>query len=143
VAARAPHGLAVQAGSVHRKCPGERPAACGACKRSWALCRGMRTAWSHRRPTVRLCSLLCAAGGASSSSAGPGDVPVEAARGAGDFDAERELDAAMLPVEVKEQRLSGLLQSLLCGACLGALITLREVGERSTSADMHMQQFPL
>lgn len=35
------------------------------------------------------------------------------------FDAERELDAAMLPVEVKEQRVSGLIQSLLCGACLG------------------------
>lgn len=49
---------------------------------------------------------------------GTGDVPVESP-GTKDFDAERELDAAMLPVEVKEQRLSGLIQSILCGACLG------------------------
>jgi hypothetical protein len=63
-----------------------------------------------------------AAGGTPGSSTGPGDVPVSTKRrGGGDFDAERELDAAALPVEVKEQRLSGLLQSLLCGACLGAL----------------------
>ena len=47
----------------------------------------------------------------------------------------------MLPVEVKEQRLSGLLQSLLCGACLGALcgaqgaVLLRGAGLRSRSVD--------
>jgi hypothetical protein len=55
-------------------------------------------------------------------------VPVVTAHKRGDFDAERELDAAMLPVEVKEQRLSGLLQSLLCGACLGALSRAQGAG---------------
>ena len=73
-------------------------------------------------------------------------MPVETAHKHGDFDAERELDAAMLPVEVKEQRLSGLLQSLLCAACLGALSRaqgaglLRGAGLRPRSVDTQQQR---
>ena len=115
---------------------------CGTAALSWQ-CNHQASAVCqvHCTTIVRMAGAPLAAGGTSSSSAGPGDVPVETAHKRGDFDAERELDAAMLPVEVKEQRLSGLLQSLLCGACLGALcraqgaVLLRGAGLRSRSVD--------
>ena len=36
------------------------------------------------------------------------------------LEVERQLDS-FLPMEVQEQRMSGLIQSLLCAACLGEL----------------------
>ena len=92
-----------------------------------------------QQPGIRLAGCRCtdrpsglpnhagpASSAPSSSAAGPGDVPVGKAPGdegrspgGGDaFDVERELDG-LLPVEVKEQRVSGLIQSALCGVALG------------------------
>jgi len=42
------------------------------------------------------------------------------------FDPEKDVDP-LLPVEVKEQRLSNLLQSLLVGASVGAMPVLRKI----------------
>lgn len=42
------------------------------------------------------------------------------------FDPEKDVDV-LLPVEVKEQRLSNLLQSLLVGACVGAMPALKRI----------------
>ena len=42
------------------------------------------------------------------------------------FDPEKDVDD-LLPVEVKEQRLSNLLQSLMVGGCLGAMPLLKKI----------------
>jgi hypothetical protein len=42
------------------------------------------------------------------------------------FDPEKDVDD-LLPVEVKEQRLSNLLQSLLVGGCVGAMPLLKKI----------------
>ena len=55
-----------------------------------------------------------------------GPAPGDAAPGPGHafpthaLEVERQLDS-FLPTEVQEQRMSGLIQSLLCAACLGEL----------------------
>ncbi|KAI5075274.1 hypothetical protein GOP47_0009350 [Adiantum capillus-veneris] len=54
----------------------------------------------------------------SGSIAGPIDETV--------FDPEKDVDD-LLPMEVKEQRLSNLLQSLMVGACLGAMPILKKI----------------
>ncbi|CAN6467229.1 unnamed protein product [Victoria cruziana] len=42
------------------------------------------------------------------------------------FDVEKEIDD-LLPVEVKEQRLSNLMQAIMVGACLGAMPVLKKI----------------
>lgn len=42
------------------------------------------------------------------------------------FDVEKEIDD-LLPVEVKEQRLSNLLQAIIVGACVGAMPFLKKI----------------
>lgn len=42
------------------------------------------------------------------------------------FDVEKEIDD-LIPVEVKEQRLSNLLQSLMVGGCLAAMPLLKKI----------------
>ena len=42
------------------------------------------------------------------------------------FDPEKDVDD-LLPVEVKEQRLSNLLQSLMVGGCVGAMPLLKKI----------------
>ncbi|MCO5603273.1 hypothetical protein L7F22_057422 [Adiantum nelumboides] len=54
----------------------------------------------------------------SGSIAGPVDESV--------FDPDKDVDE-LLPMEVKEQRLSNLLQSLMVGACLGAMPILKQI----------------
>lgn len=50
------------------------------------------------------------------------DAPVDEAV----FDIEKEIDD-LLPVEVKEQRLSNLLQSIMVGCCVAAMPFLRKI----------------
>ncbi|XP_051141618.1 boron transporter 1-like isoform X2 [Andrographis paniculata] len=56
------------------------------------------------------------------SSMGSFDAPVDEAV----FDVEKEIDE-LLPVEVKEQRVSNLLQALMVGGCVGAMPALRMI----------------
>ncbi|RWW58744.1 hypothetical protein BHE74_00034363 [Ensete ventricosum] len=56
------------------------------------------------------------------SSMGNFDAPVDETV----FDIEKEIDD-LLPVEVKEQRLSNLLQAMMVGGCVGALPFLRKI----------------
>eukprot|EP00249_Psilotum_nudum_P003874 c17374_g1_i1 orf=377-2371(-) len=56
------------------------------------------------------------------SSSGNPDAPVDESI----FDPEKEVDV-LLPVEVKEQRLSNLLQSLMVGGCVGAMPILKKI----------------
>ncbi|RWR94381.1 putative boron transporter 2 [Cinnamomum micranthum f. kanehirae] len=56
------------------------------------------------------------------SSMGTFDAPVDESI----FDIEKEIDD-LLPVEVKEQRLSNLLQSMMVGGCVAALPFLRKI----------------
>ena len=42
------------------------------------------------------------------------------------FDIEKEIDN-LLPVEVKEQRLSNLLQSVMVGGCVGAMPFIKKI----------------
>lgn len=56
------------------------------------------------------------------SSMGTFDAPVDESV----FDIEKEIDD-LLPVEVKEQRLSNLLQSAMVGGCVAALPFLRKI----------------
>ena len=56
------------------------------------------------------------------SSMGTFDAPVDESV----FDIEKEIDD-LLPVEVKEQRLSNLLQSMTVGGCVAALPFLRKI----------------
>lgn len=56
------------------------------------------------------------------SSMGTFDAPVDESV----FDIEKEIDD-LLPVEVKEQRLSNLLQSMMVGGCVAALPFLRKI----------------
>lgn len=56
------------------------------------------------------------------SSMGNIDAPVDELV----FDIEKEIDD-LLPVEVKEQRLSNLLQALMVGGCVGAMPFLKKI----------------
>lgn len=56
------------------------------------------------------------------SSMGNIDAPVDESV----FDIEKEIDD-LLPVEVKEQRLSNLLQALMVGGCVGAMPFLKKI----------------
>ena len=56
------------------------------------------------------------------SSQGYIDAPVDEVV----FDVNKDVDD-LLPVEVKEQRLSNLLQSLMAGACVGAMPVLKKI----------------
>ncbi|XP_010546941.1 PREDICTED: probable boron transporter 3 [Tarenaya hassleriana] len=56
------------------------------------------------------------------SSLGNSDEPVDETV----FDVEKEIDN-ILPVEVKEQRLSNLLQALMVGGCVGAMPLIRKI----------------
>lgn len=56
------------------------------------------------------------------SSMGSLDAPVDESV----FDIEKEIDD-LLPVEVKEQRLSNLLQSIMVGACIAAMPVLKKI----------------
>ena len=53
-------------------------------------------------------------------------MKTEAHAGELDFDPEKDVDL-LLPVEVKEQRLSNLLQSLLVGGCVAAMPLLKKI----------------
>lgn len=57
-----------------------------------------------------------------SASSGILDAPVDESI----FDPEKDVDE-LLPVEVKEQRLSNLLQSLMVGGCVGAMPILKKI----------------
>lgn len=56
------------------------------------------------------------------STSGYMDAPVDAAI----FDVDKDVDD-LLPVEVKEQRLSNLLQALMVGACVAAMPLLKKI----------------
>lgn len=56
------------------------------------------------------------------SSMGNMDAPVDETV----FDVEKDIDD-LLPVEVKEQRLSNLLQAILVGGCVGAMPFLKTI----------------
>ncbi|KAM0982444.1 hypothetical protein PS2_015106 [Malus domestica] len=56
------------------------------------------------------------------SSAGYIDAPVDETV----FDVDKDIDD-LLPIEVKEQRLSNLLQSLMAGCCVGAMPVLKKI----------------
>ena len=56
------------------------------------------------------------------SSMGNMDGPVDETV----FDIEKEIDD-LLPVEVKEQRLSNLLQAIIVGGCVGAMPVLKKI----------------
>lgn len=53
-------------------------------------------------------------------------IKTEAHAGELGFDPEKDVDL-LLPVEVKEQRLSNLLQSLLVGGCVAAMPLLKKI----------------
>jgi hypothetical protein len=57
-----------------------------------------------------------------SSSTGYIDAPVDETV----FDVDKEIDD-LLPVEVKEQRLSNLLQALMVGGCVAAMPVLKKI----------------
>jgi len=59
---------------------------------------------------------------ASSSDSAAGSAIMDVAG----FDPERDVDS-LLPVEVKEQRLSNLLQSVLVGGCVAAMPVLKRI----------------
>lgn len=56
------------------------------------------------------------------SSLGSMDAPVDESL----FDIDKEIDD-LLPVEVKEQRLSNLLQAVMVGACVAAMPFLKKI----------------
>lgn len=56
------------------------------------------------------------------TSMGSMDAPVDESV----FDINKEIDE-LLPVEVKEQRLSNLLQAVMVGACVGAMPFLKKI----------------
>lgn len=56
------------------------------------------------------------------SSLGSFDAPVDETI----FDVEKEIDD-LLPIEVKEQRLSNLLQAIMVGGCVAAMPVLRMI----------------
>lgn len=56
------------------------------------------------------------------STIGNVDAPVDETA----FDIEKEIDD-LLPVEVKEQRVSNLLQSVMVGGCVGAMPFLKRI----------------
>lgn len=56
------------------------------------------------------------------STSGYMDAPVDAAI----FDVDKDVDD-LLPVEVKEQRLSNLLQALMVGSCVAAMPLLKKI----------------
>lgn len=56
------------------------------------------------------------------SSTGNMDAPVDESR----FDIEKEIDY-LLPVEVKEQRLSNLLQAIMVGGCIAAMPLIKKI----------------
>ncbi|KAG9459875.1 hypothetical protein H6P81_004383 [Aristolochia fimbriata] len=84
--------------------------------------RQMQTPLIYQEPSVRGLKELKDSTIQLASSMGNIDAPVDESV----FDVEKDVDD-LLPVEVKEQRLSNLLQSVMVGGCVAAMPFLRKI----------------
>ncbi|XP_068658603.1 probable boron transporter 2 isoform X2 [Aristolochia californica] len=82
----------------------------------------MQTPLIYQEPSVRGLKELKNSAIQLASSMGNIDAPVDESV----FDVEKDIDD-LLPVEVKEQRLSNLLQSVMVGGCVAAMPFLRKI----------------
>ncbi|KAH7291359.1 hypothetical protein KP509_29G013800 [Ceratopteris richardii] len=80
----------------------------------------MQTPLVYQQPSSLALKELKSSTVLAASSSGRFDAPVDESV----FDPEKDIDE-LLPVEVKEQRLSNLMQSLMVGACVGAMPGLK------------------
>ncbi|KAI5075445.1 hypothetical protein GOP47_0009521 [Adiantum capillus-veneris] len=80
----------------------------------------MQTPLVYQQPSALALKEMKSSTIQAASSNGRFDAPVDESI----FDPEKDVDE-LLPVEVKEQRLSNLLQSLMVGACVGAMPGLK------------------
>ncbi|XP_038905775.1 boron transporter 1-like [Benincasa hispida] len=82
----------------------------------------MQTPLIYQQPSVRGLNELKETTIQAASSMGSFDAPVDETI----FDIEKEIDD-LLPVEVKEQRVSNLLQAIMVGGCVAAMPVLKKI----------------